>query len=74
MQNYHVKQVGAGWALLEEGGTRAVLEAPTKEELVRQVPGYMAGKEGSVKIHHADGTFEEERTYPRAADPARSPG
>ncbi|MBA1272472.1 DUF2188 domain-containing protein [Stutzerimonas azotifigens] len=74
MQNYHVKQVDAGWALLEEGSERAVLEASTKEELVRQVPGYMAGKVGSVKIHRADGTFEEERTYPRAADPTQSPG
>jgi hypothetical protein len=28
----------------------------------------------SVKIHKADGTFQEERTYPRAADPRRSRG
>ena len=29
---------------------------------------------GSLKIHRADGTIEEERTYPRSADPAKSPG
>jgi hypothetical protein len=29
---------------------------------------------GSVKIMTQDGRFEEERTYPRARDPRRSPG
>ncbi len=29
---------------------------------------------GSLRIHRADGTIEEERTYPRTADPVKSPG
>lgn len=29
---------------------------------------------GSIRIHTADGDFQEERTYPRSADPKRSPG
>ncbi|MFZ3182343.1 MAG: DUF2188 domain-containing protein [Methylocystis silviterrae] len=29
---------------------------------------------GSVKIQKVDGKFQEERTYPRAADPKKSPG
>jgi len=34
-----------------------------------------AGKDGgSVKIQKVDGQFQEERTYPRAADPKKSPG
>jgi hypothetical protein len=28
----------------------------------------------SVRIHLANGRIEEERTYPHAADPSRSPG
>lgn len=34
----------------------------------------MDGKTGSVKIHTSDGRIEEERTYPRSADPAQSKG
>ncbi len=29
---------------------------------------------GSVKIQKTDGSFQEERTYPRSADPKKSPG
>ena len=29
---------------------------------------------GSVRIRKMDGTFQEERTFPRRADPKKSPG
>ena len=29
---------------------------------------------GTVRIHLQDGKFQEERTFPRSVDPARSPG
>ena len=29
---------------------------------------------GSVKIQKVDGKFQEERTFPRSADPTKSPG
>ncbi|MEF7615937.1 DUF2188 domain-containing protein [Aquincola sp. MAHUQ-54] len=29
---------------------------------------------GSVQIRKQDGTIQQERTYPRSADPKRSPG
>ena len=29
---------------------------------------------GTVRIHKVDGTFEEERTFPRSRDPRQSPG
>lgn len=32
------------------------------------------GAGGTVRIHNEDGEFEEERTYPRSADPTKSPG
>ena len=31
-------------------------------------------KRGTVRIHTADGRIQEERTYPRSADPRRAPG
>jgi hypothetical protein len=33
-----------------------------------------AVKRGTVRIHTASGRIQEERTYPRSADPRRSPG
>jgi hypothetical protein len=35
---------------------------------------FLEGKTASLKIHKADGIVQEERTYPRNADPVRSPG
>ncbi len=35
---------------------------------------FLEGKTASVKIHKKDGTIQEERTYPRSADPRRSEG
>jgi hypothetical protein len=33
-----------------------------------------AVKRGTVQIHKTNGRIQEERTYPRSADPRRSPG
>ena len=30
---------------------------------------FLEGRTASVKIHKKDGTLQEERTYPRSADP-----
>ncbi|QJD59467.1 DUF2188 domain-containing protein [Pseudomonas sp. gcc21] len=74
MDNYHVSQTDNGWELRKEGAARAARTASTKAELLALLPGYMEGKTASVKIHLRDGTIEEERTYPRRADPSESPG
>ena len=62
------------WVLKE--GDRVVRPFSSKEEAV--AGGALAraiGEEGgSVRIHLQDGTFEEERTFPRSADPRESPG
>ncbi|ENY79593.1 hypothetical protein C206_01297 [Pseudomonas putida TRO1] len=50
------------------------VQFPTKQELVSSLSDFFDGKTASVKIHKADGTIEEERTYPRSADPRRSKG
>ncbi|MEW5511978.1 DUF2188 domain-containing protein [Pseudomonas asiatica] len=74
MDNYHVVAEGTGWKLHREGNGQALLSTPTKAQMLEQLPGYMEGRMGSVKIHTADGQIEEERTYPRTADPRRSKG
>lgn len=74
MQNYHVKTHDGHWDLTKEGGERASISKPTKAELLTAMEEFMADKKGSVKIHGVDGTIQEERTYPRSADPRRSVG
>ncbi|TNB78802.1 DUF2188 domain-containing protein [Pseudomonas sp. Fig-3] len=74
MDNYHLSPTADGWELKKAGAERATKRAATKQELVRALADFFDGKIASVKIHRADGTIEEERTYPRSADPKRSKG
>lgn len=74
MDNYHLSPTADGWELKKAGADRASKRASTKEELVSSLADFFDGKTASVKIHKADGTIEEERTYPRSADPRRSEG
>ena len=72
--NYHLSPTSDGWELKKAGADRASKRAVTKQELVIMLPDFFEGKTASVKIHKADGTIEEERTYPRSADPRRTKG
>jgi len=74
MDNYHITATDNGWELRKEGSSRASKQASTKEELLRGIAAFFAGKTASVKIHKKDGKFQEERTYPRNADPRKSKG
>jgi hypothetical protein len=76
MDRYDLNHDGDSWKLQKQGGERAskVFEGMTKEEAVRATSDFMQGHPGSVRIHKMDGTYEEERTYPRSADPRQSPG
>ena len=62
------------WLLRTEGSNRALLRADTKSDAIDQMRNYMAKHPGSVNIHKMDGKFQEERTYPRSADPRKSKG
>ena len=65
-----------GWDLTDDD-THAVLRRfPTKEHALRSGALRQAlGEEGgSVRVRKMDGTYGEERTFPRASDPRRSPG
>lgn len=74
MDNYHLSPTSQGWELKKAGADRASKRAATKQELVNSLREFFEGKTASVKIHKADGTLEEERTYPRSADPRRTKG
>lgn len=74
MESYHVVEFGNEWVMHAEGDEQALITATTKADLLGQLPAFMEGRIGSVKIHTATGLIEEERTYPRSADPRESRG
>ena len=72
LQRYTLRQdtSGGGWVLKNRQGDLVAIfkdkaNAVSGGRLERAVGG-----SGTVRIYKADGTFEEERTFPRAADPA----
>jgi hypothetical protein len=74
MDNYHVSKSGDGWELKKQGASRASITASTKAEIVQLASDFLDGKTASLKVHKEDGTIQEERTYPRSADPVKSKG
>jgi len=64
------------WVLKEEGSGRATRRFETKTEATKGgvLPDALGKKGGSVKIRKLDGTYQEERTFPRSRDPRRSKG
>lgn len=64
------------WALTEDGSERATRRFQTKDEALQggALADALSREGGSVKIQNQDGTFAEERTFPRSKDPTRSPG
>ena len=74
MENYHITTTTDGWELKKQGATRASKTARTKAEIVVLATDFLEGKIASLKIHKEDGTIQEERTYPRSADPTLSKG
>ena len=74
MDNFHLLPSGDRWKLSAEGSARSMGEWDTKEEALDMATSVLGGLTASLKIHRADGTIEEERTYPRSEDPPESPG
>jgi hypothetical protein len=72
MTRYHLTYKDNKWKLKPEGAERAVKTFETKREAIKGSADYLKAKAGSLRIHKRDGTIQEERTYPRSADPARS--
>lgn len=75
MENYHLVKDGDQYKLKKEGSERATkVFDGTKKEAVRGSAEFMKNHGGSMKIHKNNGQFQEERTYPRSADPSSSEG
>lgn len=74
MENYHIKRHGDHWDLTKQGAAHAAFSKPTKAEAIAAMDDFVKGKVVSVKIHLQNGQIEEERSYPRSADPKSSPG
>lgn len=74
MDNYHIKKTEKLWELVKEGAQRASKTASTKAEITEIASEFLQGKTASLKIHKEDGTIQEERTFPRSADPRKTKG
>jgi hypothetical protein len=74
MDDYDITHKNDKWKFKKQGTDRAIKTAETKDEIVDYMRDYMADKVGSVKIHKKNGIIQEERTYPRKADPKKTPG
>ena len=64
------------WDLTKDGTDRPKVTFETKADAIKGgvLAKAVGNAGGSVKIQKVDGGFQEERTFPRAADPKKSPG
>lgn len=76
MNNYHLTKDGETWKLQKENSTRATANFGNlnKTDAIKKSAGILANTNSSLKIHKTDGKIQEERTYPRSADPKKSKG
>ena len=74
MRRIDVSKKGDQWVASD--GMRTVTSARTKDEAVRATAqaARASGQPTSVRIPGLNGRVQEERTYPRVADPRRSRG
>jgi hypothetical protein len=75
MKRIDVVKKDNGWVGKTPGG-ETVSRGRTKDQAVRNTAKVAKADKAavSVKIHKVDGKIQEERTYPRKADPTRSKG
>jgi len=74
MDNYHITKKDGEWKFKKEGADRSIKNFKTKTEAIVFMMDFMSDKVGSVKIHKANGQFQEERTYQRRNDPKSTKG
>ena len=72
-ETWHVTTHEDGWKVQKAGGKRATSVHATKAEAVEAARQIAKDRpKGQIKIHKADGTIQEERTY--GEDPPGSKG
>jgi hypothetical protein len=74
MKTYFLSPDGTQWKLHREGSDRATRVFDTKTQAMKESVAYMHEHGGSLRIQKENGAIQEERTYPRSADPRRSKG
>ena len=74
MNHYYLVHDGDHWKFRAKGTTRAIRSFARKVDGMTFSVGYMRKHGGSLRVQKRDGTFQEERTYPRSQDPRRFPG
>jgi len=76
MKEYNLVKRTDGWAAESNGRTVRGTKAPAKAQPLQRTRDIArkAPEPISLRIHKTDGQFQEERTYPRFADPRSSRG
>lgn len=75
MKNYHLTKDDDQWKLKQEGSKRSSEVYDTKSDALKNAPNFVRDHGGgSLKIHKENGRIQEERTYPRSADPKKTKG
>jgi hypothetical protein len=74
MERYDLVPDGDEWKLRKKGAERSAMVFESKQEAVQESTEFMRNHSGSLRIHNHKGVIQEERTYPRSADPRKSPG
>ncbi len=76
MERWDVVKKGDRWRAERKGRAVPNTGADRKEDAVRNTAqkARAGTKPVTVKIHKENGRIQEERTYPRSADPSSSPG
>lgn len=74
LDKYDLNPTEDGWELKKRGSKRATRTFETKREGRDYSTDFLADKEASLMIRKKDGSFQEERTYPRSRDPRHRPG
>lgn len=73
MSTYHITKTERGWELRKQGATRPSKVAATQEDILRIAADFLQSRSATVAIHRADGSLQEERSYPEP-DESNSPG
>ncbi|WP_457406762.1 DUF2188 domain-containing protein [Pseudomonas sp. TE24901] len=61
MISYRIEKTSKGWAMFRARGSRPVIEADTRHELIVQAAQLLEGSNASVRIQGANGNFQELR-------------
>jgi len=74
MHRFFLGFEGDQWKLWRQGADRAIRTFDTKAAAMDFSTAHVRTHEGSLVIKTKGDVIQEERTYPRSADPSRSPG